>query len=169
MTVADTGDLAILIRRRRLELGLTQSGAARQAGLSVTTWQALERTDDARPEAFQELSLSKAARCLHLPLEEVFRAAARPVPGGLALSLLDDVSGGEHAPGAVSHGGGAHSTDPEALLLELDRRLRALLRRRESSFLVLAQQSLTLAEHLLRLHEAQAAESAAEDDAGPAA
>lgn len=67
--------MAELVRNRRLQLRLTQREAAAAAGLSVATWQTLERT---RPrQRFQELTLSAAAQALDLPLTELLAAAGR--------------------------------------------------------------------------------------------
>jgi transcriptional regulator with XRE-family HTH domain len=66
--------LAHLIRRRRLELRLTQRAVAHAAGLSVSTWQALERPRDGG--TVKHLTLARAAHALDLPLDDLLHATA---------------------------------------------------------------------------------------------
>jgi transcriptional regulator with XRE-family HTH domain len=70
---ADPGLLHVLVRRRRLELGLSQRAAAEAAGVAVGTWQAMERAD--HQGGFQLLSLTRVAKVLDVPLEELMVAA----------------------------------------------------------------------------------------------
>ena len=71
--------LGQVVRRRRVGLRLTQKQAARRAGVSLATWQSIERTtDDA--SSFTELTLSRIASGLRLPAENLFNAAGRPPP-----------------------------------------------------------------------------------------
>lgn len=72
-------ELAALIRGRRLARRLTQREAAKRAGVSLATWQALERPITL-PCNFQDLTLACAAHGLGLDLAEVFSAAGRPIP-----------------------------------------------------------------------------------------
>lgn len=71
--------LGQLVRRRRVGLRLTQRQASRRAGVSLATWQNIERTTgDA--SSFTELTLSRIASGLRLPAEDLFDAAGRPPP-----------------------------------------------------------------------------------------
>lgn len=92
MDVTDaTSDLAALVRGQRLALRFTQRQAARRAGVSLATWQNLERAS--AEDRFAELTLSRVAAALRLPVSEVFTAAGRaweaPEPVEPA---LDDVA-----------------------------------------------------------------------------
>lgn len=71
------GTLAELVRRTRLELRMTQRQAASTAGISLATWQAVERGGGGR---FQELTLVSVAHALELPTEDVFEAAGEDLP-----------------------------------------------------------------------------------------
>jgi transcriptional regulator with XRE-family HTH domain len=68
-----------VVRQRRLELRWTQRRAAGEAGLSVATWQALERADPGH--AFRSLTLARAAHALDLPIETLTGGPA-PSTGG---------------------------------------------------------------------------------------
>ncbi|MFP4634484.1 MAG: helix-turn-helix domain-containing protein, partial [Nitriliruptoraceae bacterium] len=76
------GSLGGLVRERRIAMGLTQRQAARRAGVSLATWQSVERPSSA-PDRFTELTLSRVASGLRLSSDTVFAAAGRPAPSGV--------------------------------------------------------------------------------------
>jgi transcriptional regulator with XRE-family HTH domain len=127
--------LAPLVRRRRLELRLTQRQAAERAEVSLATWQALERaaTDAA---TFQELTLARVAHGLDLDLS-VLLAAGRPR---------------EHANGDSPSVAAAAALDPthEQLVAELTDALLRLAATSEDSFMLVYGQARDATEHLLR-------------------
>jgi transcriptional regulator with XRE-family HTH domain len=63
-------EVGALVRDRRIELGLTQEGVARDGGLSVATWRLLEQGGRDR---YQQLTLSGAARALGWPHDAILR------------------------------------------------------------------------------------------------
>jgi transcriptional regulator with XRE-family HTH domain len=142
----DMSDLAMLVRRRRLDLRLTQREAARRAGVSLATWQSLERhqPDD---RAFQELTLVRVADGLQLSDEEVFVAAGRdPAPFAAEVSRGADAS----VPSVPSGGAGSEGTPPPARLVEeLGALLLELAARSEADFMLVYGQALEIADHLL--------------------
>lgn len=73
------GPLGELVRERRIAMGLTQRQAARRAGVSLATWQSVERPSSA-PERFTELTLSRVASGLRLSTDTVFATAGRAAP-----------------------------------------------------------------------------------------
>jgi transcriptional regulator with XRE-family HTH domain len=141
----DLSDLATLVRRRRLDLRLTQREAARRAGVSLATWQSLER-HQADDRAFQELTLVRVADGLQLSDQEVFVAAGRdPAPftgdaplGGRAITTP-----------APKEGTGNDAQPPERLVEELGGLLLALAARSEADFMLVYGQALEAADHLL--------------------
>jgi transcriptional regulator with XRE-family HTH domain len=62
--------VGVLVRARRIELGLTQEEVARDGGLSVATWRLLEQGGRDR---YQQLTLSGAARALRWPHDAISR------------------------------------------------------------------------------------------------
>lgn len=139
--------LALLVRRRRLELRLTQREAARRSAVSLATWQALERhTTDGG--AFQELTLARIADGLGLEDARIFDAARR--------SRVGDADPGEESarssPLAV-----------EDLVAELGELLVALARRSETDFLLVYGQALEAADHLLAHHAGERQRDGRED------
>lgn len=122
--------LAALVRRRRLELRLTQAQAAERAGVSIATWQTLERS--AYQGGFTDLTLSRVSQALDLDMETLFDAAGQTFPGERA---------------AVSDSPGP---DPEALLDQVEQSLRHLLDASEEEFLLVVSHILELCELLQR-------------------
>lgn len=132
--------LAALVRRRRLELRLTQRAAARRAAVSLATWQSVERTDG-DPDGFQDLTLARIAHGLELELPIVFQAAGRPLPDpGRFDEHLD--SHRAELPG-----------DIDQLITELADTLAELARRSPDSFLLVHGQATEAAQHLLELRK----------------
>ena len=138
--------LPSLVRRRRLELRLTQREAAEQAEVSLATWQSVERGGDAQ---YQDLTLSRIAHALGLELEAVFDAAGQELParieGGTEPTPEDpspvaerDASRSEPSP------------EPDHLLDECISRLRGLAERSEEDFLFVADHILELVGRLER-------------------
>lgn len=74
-------ELGSVIRTRRVELGLTQDEAARDAGLSVATWRLLETGGRT---GYQELTLMAAARALRWPRDCIAMLLAGADPDELA-------------------------------------------------------------------------------------
>jgi transcriptional regulator with XRE-family HTH domain len=129
--------LGALVRRRRLQLRLTQRQAATRAGVSLATWQTVERA--AGETAFQELTLSRIAHALDLPLEQVFEA------GGQSLPAATSVPG---ARGAVTDD--RAPVDAEALTRQLVQLLLELQQQSEDDFLLVYHVAYELAERLSR-------------------
>lgn len=127
--------LASLVRRRRLDLRLTQRQAAALAGVSLATWQALERGSEGG--VFQDLTLSRVAHALDLSLETIFEVAQRrPPPEPLAYAPFEPARRQEQ------------TTQPEHLLQSLTDRLRLLWERSEDDFMFVYSQALELAQRL---------------------
>ncbi len=137
--------LAVCIRRRRLELRLTQRQAAERSGVSLATWQSLERhTVDARD--FQELTLARAAHGLDLPDGRLFEAARRSGPeNATTLAAVHPAVDGTKA------------ATPERLVEELQSVLLDLAHHSESDFLLVYGHTIELADHLL-MHTSSASE-----------
>ena len=130
-------DLAELIRRRRLDLRLTQRAAAERANVSLATWQSLERPTS-RPDGFQDLTLSRAAHSLELDLPTVFDAAGRALPD----AQLPPPDGASSEP---------DGTDLDEMLDHLDGLLRRLAAQSPSSFAIVYGQASEAAQHLLEI------------------
>lgn len=134
--------LASLVRRRRLDLRLTQRQAAAAAGVSLATWQALER--DAEGGVFQDLTLSRVAHALDLPLETVFDVARRrPPPEPLSYTPFQAAREPARLSAPEPAGG-----QPEHLLRSLTDRLRLLWERSEDDFMFVYSQALELTQRL---------------------
>lgn len=137
------GDLASVVRRRRLELRLTQRQAAERAGVSLATWQTLERRSAEQP-SFQELTLSRVAHGLELRLGDL-----------QALNPADPAAA--QGPGGAPDGprelgrGPAGDDSPQALVASLAEQLIELSRISEESFRVVHGQAADAAEHFLRV------------------
>lgn len=132
--------LAQLIRRRRLELRLTQRAAARRAAVSLATWQSVERPDRT-PDGFQDLTLARVAHGLELDLPIVFDAAGRPLPDP---GRFDNQLHANHARELPD--------DVDQLIAELADTLTELAHRSPDSFLLVHGQATEAAQHLLELH-----------------
>ena len=137
-------ELAQLIRRRRLELGLTQRAAAQRASISLATWQNLERPN-ANNGSYQDLTLARAANGLQLDLQLLFHTAGRPLPD--PESFPNDRPEDTEEPDSP--------TDVDQLITELDQTLRELAHRSIGSFLIVHGQAAEAALHLLELHNNQ--------------
>lgn len=109
--------LAAFVRERRIAMRLTQRQAARRAGVSLATWQGVERPASS-PERFTELTLSRVASGLRLPPAAVFEAAGRPTPG--------DAARPQPPPAAAGRESSNGHVDPEATIEEVAGRLRAI-------------------------------------------
>lgn len=134
------GDLSGDVRRRRLDLRLTQRQAATKAGVSLATWQSLERRG-AVAEQFAELTLARVAHGLGLPVEQLQQA------GGGAV-------GGAAPEGPVgSSDAGVQATDAavDALIDELSDQLRALADVSPETFRVVHGQASDAATHFLQV------------------
>lgn len=136
--------LAALLRRRRLQLRLTQREAARRAGVSLATWQSLERRE---PEGrgYRELTLARVADGLELLERDVFAAAGKEAP------VTDSPTPRE--PGQET----PESAAPERLVSELSALLLRLANQSETDFLLVYGQALEAADHLLQRNRHEAA------------
>lgn len=127
-------DLARMIRRQRIEQRLTQAQAADRAGVSLATWQSLER-ETMDPTGFQDLTLAGAAQGLRVPLPTVYGWAGRPLP---------EIRTGPGVP------------PPDLSVEEQIDQLSAMLRRlaglSEMSYLLAYGQAVEVADHLIQLH-----------------
>lgn len=172
-----SSDLAHLIRQRRIELRLTQRQAAERAGVSLATWQVLERHVDSR--RFQPLTLARVADGLELDEAVVLRAAARatdgpapdgPAPDGSATDgpapdgaapdgaapdgpapdgPVGDAPEARRTPRPGSVGDGVRTASLAELLVELDELLGRLHGRSQADFMLVYGQALEAADHLL--------------------
>jgi len=139
-------ELAKLVRSRRLALRLTQREAAERAGVSLATWQNLERPTS-NPEVFQDLTLACTAHGLGLELGTVFTAAQRPVP----------------IEGAFPARGGSSTTGSQAIataeiasfVLHLERLLIQLAEVSAESAMFVYGQAVDTATHLIDVHTDQ--------------
>lgn len=129
-------ELATLVRDRRLALRLTQRQAAARAGVSLATWQSLERRG-ASAEQFQHLTLARVAHGLDVTVQHL--------------------QGGETAAIAARNGegpapdGAAGPDVTEQLIDELAEQLRALAARSDETFRVVHGQASDAAAHFLRV------------------
>lgn len=114
--------LSHVVRVRRLQLHLSQRAAADLAGVSLATWQELER--EGSTTRFQELTLTRAATALGLPVGEVFAAAGRRGP---EVAHAPDSPQGRRASGSAS----------DRLVDELTAQLRSLADRSPQEFMLL--------------------------------
>lgn len=133
-TTTRSGSLAEVVRERRIAMRLTQRQAARRAGVSLATWQGVERTTSS-PERFTELTLSRVASGLRLPPATLFEAAGRPAP----------TVGEEPAPSPDRR-----DHDAEATIEEVAGRLRAVAERSETDLLLIADVVRELSDRLMR-------------------
>lgn len=131
------GELSGLVRRRRLELRLTQRQAAERAGVSLATWQSLERRG-AGAAQFAELTLARVAHGLGVP-RDAFDGAED------AATAQGDV--------ATQRAGGEEGATPpvDALIASLAGRLRELADVSPETFLVVHGQANDAADHFLRV------------------
>ncbi|MEX1178323.1 MAG: hypothetical protein WEB09_07660 [Nitriliruptor sp.] len=124
----------VRVRRRRLALRLTQRVAAQRAGVSLATWQSLERVG-AEADSFQDLTLARVAHGLEIELEALLRDGDGAVGG-------PDVARGDDGAAA-----------PEELIELLDERLRRLAEVSEETFLLVHGQALEAAERFLEVFD----------------
>lgn len=131
-------ELARMVRRHRVQQQLTQKQASEQCGLSLATWQSLER-ETVAPTSFQGLTLAAVANGLKIPLATVYRWAQQPLPDVASRSPR---------------------TTPEMSVDEQIDQFAHLLRRladvSEMSYLLAYGQGLEITDHLIQLHEGRA-------------
>ena len=139
-------ELAKLVRSRRLALRLTQREAAERAGVSLATWQNLERPTS-NPELFQDLTLACAAHGLGLELGTVFTAAQRPVP--IENAFL--ARGGSSTAGSEA----IATAEIASLVLHLERLLMQLAEHSSESAMFVYGQAVDAATHLIDMHTQQ--------------
>ncbi len=133
-------DLASFVRRRRLELRMTQRDAAARAGVSLATWQTVERGRETR---FAELTLSRVAHGLGVVLDDLEDTGPHPgVPAGAG-----DRPPGPPSPIAPTSG----DDDPEQAIAALVDQLRRLAAVSDDTFRVVHGQAADAAAHFLRV------------------
>lgn len=126
--------LASLVRRRRIQLRLTQRQAAERSGLSLATWQSLERRQTTPPR-FHDITLAKAAHGLGLAAATLRAAAEQGAP---------------QTEGTSSRRRGAEfGKTPQELVDELGTRLLRLAARSVDDFLVVYSLAIEVSDRLL--------------------
>jgi transcriptional regulator with XRE-family HTH domain len=147
--VGDGRGLSVTVRRRRLELRLTQREAAARADVSLATWQSIERAG-ADASAFQELTLARVAHGLGIALR----------------TLLDEVATSEHPQVAVGVAAEGASAEAAALAADVRTALLRLAAVSEETFELVAGQTLEATDRFLQVLGDGASGTASE---GPAA
>ncbi len=128
--MAGERSLSLRVRRRRLALRLTQRAAAERAGISLATWQSLERVG-AEAESFQDLTLARVAHGLGIEFDVLLHGDESVDRSGSALE--------------------APVAGPEDLIEHLAARLARLAVVSESTFLLVHGQALEAAERFLEV------------------
>lgn len=132
--------LTDILRRARLDQGWTQRQAAERCELSLATWQNLERSAS-DPSTFQDLTLARAARGLHIPMDDLFEAAGRSVPeyAGSPPDQPEDLTSRDRL------------GDPDEMVAHVVDVLERLLAESQSDFLLVCSLAVESGERLLEI------------------